>query len=153
MKALVGAFNQEKAIVGAFSVIVQLHWLIGYSTTLDTAQLICSWLHFVMTSAAQTRAERANFQIFGLAPLLGTDPLVSGTLCLMEPWPQIMQFSIKAHITKMCWVMKSSAERIIIKCIRGSNVWTIGSGNRDGTRHVNSVWWCFYLTILGSGAY
>ena len=28
MKALVGAFNQEKALVGAFSVIVQLHRLI-----------------------------------------------------------------------------------------------------------------------------
>ena len=28
MKALVGAFNQEKARVGAFSVIVQLHWWI-----------------------------------------------------------------------------------------------------------------------------
>ena len=28
MKALVGAFNQEKALVGAFSVIVQLHrWI------------------------------------------------------------------------------------------------------------------------------
>ena len=32
MKALVGAFNQEKALVGAFSVIVSLHRLIGYST-------------------------------------------------------------------------------------------------------------------------
>ena len=28
MKALVGTFNQEKALVGAFSVIVQLHRLI-----------------------------------------------------------------------------------------------------------------------------
>ena len=28
LKALVGAFNQEKALVGAFSVIVQLHRLI-----------------------------------------------------------------------------------------------------------------------------
>ena len=28
MKALVGAFNQEKAQIGAFSVIVQLHRLI-----------------------------------------------------------------------------------------------------------------------------
>ena len=28
MKALVGAFSQEKALVGAFSVIVQLHRLI-----------------------------------------------------------------------------------------------------------------------------
>ena len=28
MRAVVAAFNQEKALVGAFSVIVQLHWLI-----------------------------------------------------------------------------------------------------------------------------
>ena len=34
MKAVVAAFNQEKALVGAFSVIVQLHWLIVYSTRL-----------------------------------------------------------------------------------------------------------------------
>ena len=34
MKAQVGAFNQEKALVGAFSVIVQLHRLIVYSTHL-----------------------------------------------------------------------------------------------------------------------
>ena len=31
MKVLVGAFNQEKALVGAFSVIVQLHRLIVYT--------------------------------------------------------------------------------------------------------------------------
>ena len=35
MKAVV-AFNQEKALVGAFSVIVQLHRLIVYSTTVNT---------------------------------------------------------------------------------------------------------------------
>ena len=34
MKALVGAFNQEKALVWAFSVIVQLPRLIVHSTTL-----------------------------------------------------------------------------------------------------------------------
>ena len=34
MKALVGAFNQEKALVGAFSVIVQLHRLIIYTALL-----------------------------------------------------------------------------------------------------------------------
>ena len=34
MKAVVAAFNQEKALVGAFSVIVQLHRLIVYSTSL-----------------------------------------------------------------------------------------------------------------------
>ena len=32
MKAVVAAFNREKALVGAFSVIVQLHRLIVYST-------------------------------------------------------------------------------------------------------------------------
>ena len=35
MKALAGAFNQEKALVGAFSMIVQLSRLIVYSTTQD----------------------------------------------------------------------------------------------------------------------
>ena len=34
MKALVGAFNQEKALVGAFSVIVQLHRLIVYTASI-----------------------------------------------------------------------------------------------------------------------
>ena len=36
VKALVGAFNQEKALVGAFSVIVQLHRLIVSQHYLDT---------------------------------------------------------------------------------------------------------------------
>ena len=34
VKAIVGAFNQEKALVGAFSVIVQLHKLIACSSTI-----------------------------------------------------------------------------------------------------------------------
>ena len=33
MKALVGTFNQEKALVGAFSVIVQLRRLIANSSS------------------------------------------------------------------------------------------------------------------------
>ena len=33
VKLLVGAFNQEEALVGAFSVIVQLRRLIVYSTS------------------------------------------------------------------------------------------------------------------------
>ena len=37
MKAVVAAFNQEKALVGAFSVIVQLRRLIVYSTSQDPA--------------------------------------------------------------------------------------------------------------------
>ena len=35
VKVLLGTFNQEKALVGAFSVIVQLHRLIVYSTIAD----------------------------------------------------------------------------------------------------------------------
>ena len=35
MKAVEGTFNQEKALVGDFSVIVQLHRLIVYSTRCD----------------------------------------------------------------------------------------------------------------------
>ena len=35
MKALVGAFNQEKALVGAFSVIVQLNRWIGLQHYLE----------------------------------------------------------------------------------------------------------------------
>ena len=37
MKALVGAFNQEKALVGAFSVIVKLRRLIVCSSSRDTS--------------------------------------------------------------------------------------------------------------------
>ena len=33
VKALVGAFNQEKALVGAFSVITNLRMQFGWSTT------------------------------------------------------------------------------------------------------------------------
>ena len=35
MKVVVAAFNQEKSLVGAFSVIVKPHRLIVYSTTID----------------------------------------------------------------------------------------------------------------------
>ena len=36
VKAVVAAFNQEKALVGGFSVILQLHRLIVYSTSQDS---------------------------------------------------------------------------------------------------------------------
>ena len=39
MKALVGAFNQKKALVGDFSVIVQLRRLIVYITILAAAEV------------------------------------------------------------------------------------------------------------------
>ena len=35
MKAVVAAFNQEKALVGAFSVIVQFYRLIVFTTTAE----------------------------------------------------------------------------------------------------------------------
>ena len=38
MKAVVAAFNQEKALVGAFSVIVQLHRLIVFTALLGTCE-------------------------------------------------------------------------------------------------------------------
>ena len=47
MKAVVGAFNQEKALVGAFSVIVQLHRLMIYSTNNNSSVAVVavtSWV-------------------------------------------------------------------------------------------------------------
>ena len=40
VKAVVAAFNQEMALVAAFSVIVQLHRFIVYSTNIDTGDWI-----------------------------------------------------------------------------------------------------------------
>ena len=47
VKALVGAFNQEKALVGAFSVIVQLHRLIDlrhYHNATSSAPALDIWV-------------------------------------------------------------------------------------------------------------
>ena len=47
MKAVVVTFNQEKALVGAFSVIVQLHRLIVYSTNNNSSVAVVavtSWV-------------------------------------------------------------------------------------------------------------
>ena len=49
MKALVGTFNQEKALVGAVSVIVQLHRLIVYTAL----QMIVSGVVAAVKSAAE----------------------------------------------------------------------------------------------------
>ena len=54
MKALVGAFNQEKALVGAFSVIVQLRRLIVYGTSTTICSVmraagICCWENIYTT--------------------------------------------------------------------------------------------------------
>ena len=49
MKALVGAFNQEEALVGAFSVIVKTDCETDgalYSTSLDSGHSRLAWLHF-----------------------------------------------------------------------------------------------------------
>ena len=58
VKAVVAAFNQEKALVGAFSVIVQLHRLIVYSTSYRCCcpQCLClcppiSWISAATTTS------------------------------------------------------------------------------------------------------
>ena len=56
MKALVGAFNQEKALVGAFSVIVQLHRLIYLKVVTDT----------VVTTTTTTTTTEEKYRV--LAP-------------------------------------------------------------------------------------
>ena len=55
MKAVVAAFNQEKALVGAFFVIVQLHRLIVYSTSTYLANSRCPMLWTL--SSSRTRRE------------------------------------------------------------------------------------------------
>ena len=60
VKALVGTFNQEKTLVGAFSVIVQLHRLIVYSTGINIMCVCSGWvgLHLLLSllSAALYRS-------------------------------------------------------------------------------------------------
>ena len=61
MKAVVAAFNQEKALVGAFSVIVQLHQLIVYTATLQTGQTIfCGTFHFARLARALSQLYRVH---------------------------------------------------------------------------------------------
>ena len=47
MKAVLAAFNQKKALLEAFSVIVQLHRLIVYSTTREQRQQPAATIHYV----------------------------------------------------------------------------------------------------------
>ena len=70
MKAVVAAFNQEKALVGAFSVITNLRmelfqalvcWLLG-----SAAVITIYWLHFIIRSAV---SQRSPFSIRPAAPL------------------------------------------------------------------------------------
>ena len=68
MKALVGAFNQEKALVGVFSVIVQLHRLIDYTALVQIQEtddssvpahaVHCSALHRHLVRSASCAVER-----------------------------------------------------------------------------------------------
>ena len=63
VKALVGAFNQEKALVEAFSMIVQLHRLIVYSTSsklLGTGRPSTGWI-----STAAKNEEMSHFLLIG----------------------------------------------------------------------------------------
>ena len=76
MKALLGAFNQEKALVGAFSAIVQLHRLIVYSTKKDKA------LHqflLAMTGISLTLSESSHTTEPVLCLLAPQQPMGAGT--------------------------------------------------------------------------
>ena len=69
MKALVGAFNQEKALVGAFSVIVQLHRLIVYCTKPDP---LSAWWMFAQEANKHLSIGHLNV-VFVLVPCLVSD--------------------------------------------------------------------------------
>ena len=56
MKAVVDAFNQEKPLVGAFSVIIQLRRLIVYSTT--QARALAEHRRRLDTAARSRRMEQ-----------------------------------------------------------------------------------------------
>ena len=70
MKAVVAAFNQEKALVGAFSVSVQLHRLIVYSTR---------------QAAAAVRWWRVSVEVCGMLLLfLGVDKINFSDISLLR---------------------------------------------------------------------
>ena len=77
MKALVGAFNQEKALVGAFSVIVQLHRLI------DLRHYLGQLLALVVR---QQRAQVGEARVDALhaAPLVAVGDLAADSLLLLH---------------------------------------------------------------------
>ena len=65
MKAVVDAFNQEKALGGAFSVIGQLRRLIVYSTTMGS--LVFSPNFYIAAAAAGQRSPAARAPVHTLA--------------------------------------------------------------------------------------
>ena len=52
MKAVVAAFNQEKALVGAFSVITNLRMELfeALVSSVDAGRIINTWRHLVVTA-------------------------------------------------------------------------------------------------------
>ena len=73
MKAVVAAFNQEKALVGAFSVIVQLHRLIVYTALIiplssvprDVSFYLCAgfWAFYIFWRQEIRVADAAGFLV------------------------------------------------------------------------------------------
>ena len=63
MKAVVAAFNEEEALVGAFSVIVQLHRLIDlrhYQAQAGSACCLCTGLVSMSIIVATVTARQIN---------------------------------------------------------------------------------------------
>ena len=71
MKAVIAAFNQEKALVGAFSVIVQLHRLIVTALLLGLQQLAGRGVVPGAGDHGQAAADAAH-----LHPLLNSDEAI-----------------------------------------------------------------------------
>ena len=62
VKAVVAAFNQEKALVGAFYVIIQLRRLIVYSTTVNHAAGLLRVTQATARKQEQLWSARARLQ-------------------------------------------------------------------------------------------
>ena len=73
MKVLVGAFNQEKALVGAFSVIVQLHRLIDLRHYRHSTYSDILWIRIIFSHGEDegSRGDAGD----QLAPVRGHLPL------------------------------------------------------------------------------
>ena len=68
MKALVGAFNQEKALVGAFSVIVQLHRLINLRHYYLRFYLVNSIIYLIIWTLGTFKLKKRDLQQEGFNP-------------------------------------------------------------------------------------
>ena len=90
MKALVGAFNQEKALVGAFSVIVHCTTVCGTDGSFySTSREVTDKTNFQLVKSTMTRATETGNIILGHLPedisASSCDLLREGAPCPPDP--------------------------------------------------------------------